>query len=391
MVLDDDLLLPPGTCLLHIGPHKTGTTMVQGAFYVARERLAAHGVVYPGKGRQPLASVLAVTGQPPLLGEPLPKIAYWEKLAAGIRAAGDQRVVLSSEFFDEADDATAARVVADLGGPRVHVVVTLRPLTSIMPSQWQQYLQNGYRFPYLEWLEGIVSDPPRTPTPGFWRRHRHDELIARWAAAGGKGNLTAIVLDESDPQQLLRTFESMLGLPRGFLKPQDGAKNRSLTLAEAELVRLLNEEFKRHGWPDHTYPKFMRDGVIAQMKAARTPPPDEQRVAIPASALGRVAEIGSEIARHISELGVRVIGDISALGAVPAAAPDAAGDPQWAPSLIPVEAAVQAVVGAIAAGGAGGVPAEEVLREIEARIMMRTLVTRARQRGRRTLRLPKGR
>jgi hypothetical protein len=48
---------------------------------------------------------------------------------------------------------------------------------------------------------------------------------------------------------LLRVFESMLGLPGGFLVPEDRAANRSLTTAEAELVRLLNEEFSRRDWP----------------------------------------------------------------------------------------------------------------------------------------------
>ena len=171
-----------GSRLLHIGPHKTGTSAIQGALYLARQRLAAEGMVYPGQGRAVLWPILAVTGQPPLHGEPQPKISYWENLVAQIAAAGDQRVVLSSEFFAQADDATARRVVTDLGGERVHVVVTLRSLTRILPSQWQQYVQNGFHFRYLDWLEGILSDPPSTPTPGFWLRHRHDELVARWAA-----------------------------------------------------------------------------------------------------------------------------------------------------------------------------------------------------------------
>jgi hypothetical protein len=41
------------------------------------------------------------------------------------------------------------------------VVVTLRPLARILPSQWQQYLQNGYCMPYLEWLDGILSKQTR--------------------------------------------------------------------------------------------------------------------------------------------------------------------------------------------------------------------------------------
>src|SRR5258707_11168130 len=124
----------PGPPLRHMGRHKTGTSSIQGALYLARERLAAQGVFSPGQGRTILWPILAVTGQPPLLGEPTPKISYWENLTSQIAATGDQRVVLSSEFFCQADDATVRRVVTDLGGDRVHVVVTLRPLTRILPS-----------------------------------------------------------------------------------------------------------------------------------------------------------------------------------------------------------------------------------------------------------------
>src|SRR5581483_5342174 len=216
----------PGTRLLHIGPHKTGTSAIQGALYLARKRLEAVGVSYPGQGRTVLWPILAVTGQPPLHGEPQPKISYWEELVAQIAAAGDQRVVLSSEFFAQSDDATARRVVTDLGGDRVHVVVTLRSLTRILPSQWQQYIQNGFHFRYPEWLEGILSDPPDTPTPGFWLRHRHDKLVARWAAVTGKENLTVVAIDEYDRLMILRTFEAMLGLPDGFLVAEETAANR---------------------------------------------------------------------------------------------------------------------------------------------------------------------
>src|ERR1700704_5483837 len=198
-----------GARLLHIGPHKTGSRPPQGALSLAGGRLAAEGGVYPGQGRTILWPILAVTGQPPLLGEPTPKISYWENLTGQIAATGDQRVVLSSEFFCQADDATARRVVTDLGGDRVHVVVTLRSLTRILPSQWQQYVQNGFHFQYHEWLEGILSDPPSTPTPAFWLRHRHDELVARWAAVTGPENLTVIVVDESDRLLLLRVFETL--------------------------------------------------------------------------------------------------------------------------------------------------------------------------------------
>jgi hypothetical protein len=379
------VLLEPGTRLLHIGPHKTGTTAIQGALHLARERLAAEGVVYPGRGRQPLWPILAVTGQPALLGGPRPEVSYWDNLVREIRAAGDQRVVLSSEFFAEADDATARRVIGDLGGARVHVVVTLRSLTRILPSQWQQYLQNGFHFRYLEWLEGILSDPPHTPTPGFWRRHRHDALVTRWAAENGPENLTVIVLDESDRLMLLRVFESMLGLPSGFLVPEETAANRSLTAAETELVRMLNEEFSRRDWPHRNYARFMRYGAVEQMKTARQPSPDEPRIATPAWALARAAEISAEMAARIEALGVNIVGDLSSLGKLPGDGADPAGDDGSVPPMLPVEAAARATLGAFIAGGAAGQTAEEIVCDLDARSLVAVLARRCRQRVRRAL------
>ncbi len=376
----DDLQLQADARVLHIGPHKTGTTMIQDALHLARERLAAQGVVYPGTGRQPLRAMLAVTGQPTLIGEPDPDMADWALLVREVTAARDQRVVVSSEFLAEASDAAACRVVRDLGGPRVHVVVTLRPLTRILPSQWQQYLQNGYRFHYLEWLEGILKDPPDTPTPGFWRRHRHDELVARWMKAAQ--NLTVVVVDDDDRMMLLRTFESMLGLPRGFLVPGTNAANRSLTLAEAEVVRLLNEEFKRRKWPSHRYARFVRYGAVQQMKT-RQPGPGEPRIATPVWALKRATEIGAEMAENIAALGVPVIGDLSSLGGLPET------DAEPAPPMLPADAAVQAIVGAFRAGGVAGLKTADALRDVDARSMTRVLAQRGRQRMQRTLHLRK--
>jgi hypothetical protein len=380
--------LPSGTRLLHIGPHKTGSSAIQGALHAARERLAASGVVYPGRGRQTLWPILAVTGQPPLRGEPAPDIAWWDRLATDIRTAGARKVVLSSEFFAEADDATAARVVADLG-PGVHVVVTLRSLGRILPSQWQQYIQNGYRFRYEQWLDGILSDPPCTPTPGFWRRHRHDELVARWAEVVGAPNVTVVVLDESNRLMLLRTFEAMLGLPDGFLVPAPGATNRSLTRSEAELVLQLNEEFSGRGWPDPSYARFMRYGVIEQLKTARQPAAGEPAIVTPAWAAARAAEISADMAGTIKRLGVRIVGELEALADPPvtaaASGPGTEAADAGSPPDIAVAAAVQAVMGACAAGGAGGMPIEDLVRGVPASRLAKVLVNRGKRRLARAL------
>lgn len=342
----DDLLLPERAVLLHIGPHKTGTTTLQGALRLARPALRAHGVVYAGRRRQHMLAALAVTGAPGLSGYEPATLHHWETLVEQVRRARRKRVVVSSEYFDDADDETAKRVVTELGKKRVHVVVTLRPLAKIMPSAWQQYVQNRMRASYEEWLEAMLLRPPYVePTSTFWQRHHHDVLVERWAAQVGPRNLTVIVLEESDPEMLLRTFEQMLGLPTGFLVPEPGWSNRSLSLAETELVRRLNETFTENGWSDAAYNRFVRIGVLHELQTARTPEPGEARIVTPRWALQRAAEIGAAAAARIERTGVRIIGDLSTLGAGPRRR-DPKRAPEDAPAL-PLNAAVHAVLGAM--------------------------------------------
>ncbi len=349
-MVQDEALLAPGTRLVHIGPHKTGTTAIQGAFHRSRDLLADHGVSYFGEvaGVSHLRGALAVTQRAGLLGETVPNMSHWTRLVEQVAAAGDRRVLVSSEFFADAADAVAQRVVSELGDTRAHVVVTLRPLTKIMPSQWQQYVQNGQLMPYLDWLDGILNRPvSKAPTPTFWQRHRHDKLITRWAAAAGASNVTVVVVDESNPLTLLRTFESLLRLPDGFLVPEEGSANRSLTLGEVELIRLLNVEFKRRQWPADVYARFMRRGAIRHLKVGYQPMPGEPSIVTPPWALKRASEIGAEMAGNISALGVRIVGDISSLGAPSADAAQMGADPSLVTPLVPPAAAAKAVLGAI--------------------------------------------
>jgi hypothetical protein len=107
-----------------------------------------------------------------------------------------------------------------------------------------------------------------------------------------------------------------------------------------------------------------------------------------------MAEISAEMTGKIAALGVRVVGDLSALSRSPARPLEAgAGDGPAAP-VLPVEAAAQAVLGAILAGGmadqATAVDRRAVgdrpVREVDARRLAGVLVRRGRQRMRRVLR-----
>ncbi|WAZ21687.1 hypothetical protein STRCI_002878 [Streptomyces cinnabarinus] len=344
--------LPAGTRLLHIGPHKTGTTSIQGALFAAKEAMAGLGVDFPGTSRHPMSAALAVCARPGMMGNAKPTDRHWETLVEQVAATGRRTSVISSEFFADApDDETIARIVEDLGGDRVHVLVTLRPLARIMPSQWQQYVQNGLRMGYESWLQHMLRKPPyEKPNPSFWRRHRHDRLVERWVRVAGAERVTVVVVDDADRGGLMRTFEALLGLPENLLQEVPDTANRSLTLAETEMLRNLNVEFRGNELPDELYSQLVRYGAVMHMKNACAPGPDDVKICTPQWAVEAAAGIGAEMAGRIGAMGVRVLGDPALLSAVPKPADRTAAEPRMSP-----EVAAQALYGALAAAAAAPV------------------------------------
>jgi hypothetical protein len=358
----DALLLPEGSRLVHIGPHKTGTTALQAAFHLARARAEAQGVHYAGYGPQPVSAVLAGIGRGGSRSRDTkpPSKRLWQLLVAEIRRAGDKRVLLSSEFLADAEPEAIARVVADLDPARVHVVATLRPLARIIPSQWQQYVQNRLTIPFEDWLDAILNQPRGTVTPTFWQRHRHDELVARWADAVGPANVTVVALPGDDRETIFRVFEELLGLASGTLAPDTAQANRSMTLAEIEVLRAFNVAYKGAGLPRDLYERLVHRGAAA-LEVRRVPDPSEGRVVVPAWASESIADIARTMVASIASSGVRVVGDLDALTWVPDPDPASAGfevSPDVAASAM-LSVVLASGIARTGKGSAAGIPARE--------------------------------
>ncbi len=335
----DALAVPDGSVLLHIGPPKTATTQLQAALFAARADLASRGVRHAGGSRHPAAAINAVLGRrSAFAGGTVPSIGRWNALAREIRGAREPRVVVSSEFLADAKPDQIRRIVADLAPREVHVVVTLRPLARILPSQWQQHVCDGGQLAFAGWLDAVLADPSRRPGSSFWRRHRHDELVARWAAVVGTPRVTVMAITGDDRDQVLRDTERLLALDAGLLTPQPGVTNRSLTLPEAEAVRAFNSSLAAAGFPRGTHDRLVHFGASRYLKGL-PPDPAAARIELPAGALVPVTEAARTIVGGIRESGVRTMGDIDALALVPdtpAAPPSrspADGDPSVAASL----------------------------------------------------------
>lgn len=364
-MLPDATPVPPNGVLLHVGVHKTGTTAIQAALADARPELKAAGVSYPGRLQAQHRAALAVLGRPwgwNTRGGAVMDRSHFDKLARRTSRAGG-RVVISSEFLCEAPGDVAAGVARDLGGDRVHVVVTLRNLGRLLPSSWQQYLKYGLTTPYEKWLTDVFAAPgvSKNMTPTFWKRHDHGDVLQRWTDAVGPDHVTVLVLEDVDRSAQFQAFAQLLDVPAGMLVSRmDLTSNRSMTAAEAELLVRLNKKVKKElQWDE--YVRYVRRGVALGMVEGREPGPDEPRLFTPDWALDAAAEKGAQAVDVIRSLGVTVLGDLDALASrVPSSPPLPAG----AANVLPVDAGVQAVMTVIQAAREEGVTSRELARQL---------------------------
>ena len=344
--------IPEGARLVHIGPHKTGSTAIQVALHSARDRLGEHGVAYVTLGgyrARKAGWALGLRGRPS--GTPAPPTRLWEGFAAGVAAADAPRVCVSNEDFGRATKAQAARVVDDLGGERVHVVSVVRRLDRYLPSQWQERVKAGEERTYDEWLRVVLDTDDAEPDwdrRNVWFSHDVRALVERWLKVIEPDRYTVVISDEADHAVLPRTFEAMLGLPEGFVVPDPSRSNRGLSWAETELIRSVNQLLEDRGVPRPRRRRLLQTAVLREMQARPTPagpssPP------LPDWAADRLRELSDrriEDLGSLGERGVRLVGD-AGLMRMPADVPTAA-PPLPAPA-IELATAAETLASALAA------------------------------------------
>lgn len=303
----DDLLLPEGSRIVHIGPHKTGTTAVQGAFADARPRLGEHHLHYPGRGWQVFRPALALTGSKGPRGVGQVDAQAWERLVREIESHGPDRTLISSESLSRAEPDRIARLRADLDPERVQIVAMVRRYDKLLPSLWQQRVVNGYDGSWDGYVDRILGQDGHP----FWKHFGMLTLARRWAQVVGADRVTVVVVNDEDRGWLLRVMEGLTGLPDGFLVPGTDARyeNRSLSWAEAEMIRRTNLEFRGRGWSDAALRHYLRFGV----KIALKPFPIEPSEGKPRVSPGRYQHL-EEITRRdwagLRALGVRIVGEL---------------------------------------------------------------------------------
>lgn len=228
----------PRRVFLHVGLPKTGTTYLQDALWANKQVLRERGLLLPGARRRHLLASLEVREDPGLARRPGDTAHPWQDLVAEAQQwSGD--VLVTHEFFAAASVEQVRRVVADLTGAEVHVLVTARAMPDLFISRWQEWVKNGARGR----IDAYPPDGPRADT-GEWGWPSFDLgiVLERWGAVlpHERVHVLPMAPGSSEPGELLRRFLGVLGLDDEGLEVPAAAANASLGLVEVELLRRVN-------------------------------------------------------------------------------------------------------------------------------------------------------
>lgn len=354
---------------------KTGTTALQTAASERRATLLDHGVRYPGTRMNHRSELGALIGFSTVIRErsgPLgpdnadqggiPDKSRWDALKAEIDEETNRRVLVTHEFVSQADDVTSQRVIDELAPERLHVAITVRAPTAILPSFWSQNVKNAAEAePFDSWLRRLYDPGAGNSLPaGFLRGYDQGELVERWTRLLGPENVTVIVVDRTQPGLLTDTFETLLDLPNGTLEHAQDA-NRALSAAEAEVFHQLNRNLHENGVDWRTYHDLVTKGAVMRGVLDRAPEAAEPRLRLPEWADEAGQADGKRFAERIRESGARVVGNLDSLGEASTSRAETDN------TTVPVDIAVHALTGALLGGQRAQQRATKHVRKVEKR------------------------
>lgn len=173
--------------VLHVGPHKTGTTSIQRHLLNAFGSSSPEGAVWypqPAK-RGPGHSVIARNA----IGSDGSMLV---SLIRAAEAAGVSRLLLSSEDFCAAYSDRIDRVSHCLEGHSIRLVVTLNAPASRFASSWQELVKHGYSTPLHEASDRILGAAGYQP-----------DLVATYASAVGASEIAIVISSRGEAADAL--------------------------------------------------------------------------------------------------------------------------------------------------------------------------------------------
>ena len=249
------------TVILHVGPHKTGTTALQATFAGQADLLARNGVIYPRTGRDnfghaPLAEAL-LTGDRSGLDNLVHETRGW------------RAVLMSSEHFSAMDEDCLLALRASFPGAEFRIAYALRRLVDLWPSHWAELVKHGQPLSFAGYLDRIRQGDDRPFHAAVLPARQLDRL----AAVFGIAALRLIDYDQlrSEGQDLGPAFiDDLFGF--GHIAPAfvTGRTNPSPSDLETTLVYRMNRHAGSRA--NHLIRRAARLVLLDRLRADPPPP-----------------------------------------------------------------------------------------------------------------------
>ena len=300
---------------LHIGASKTGTSALQKGLFASIPSLADQGVGMPLAGRQDhVRTLLRPLGWITASGfvEP-PRPGRLKKVTSLLKDTPGDRLLLTCEDLCELDADRIELLAETLGkaGVEPRVVLTVRGLGSVIPSEWQQFLKHRLTLDYPTFLSSIRERSGRW-ADHFWLRQDVEAICRRWGAVVGADRLEVVVTPDrrTDPDGLYRMFGETIGFDPDRLSWPTKDVNASWGYVEADLYRRVNEAL---GNRLKDYERDYQPGLRWPFVSGSLPRGRSGRITLPPEELDWVADVARGHVDYLRESGIRVRGDLESL------------------------------------------------------------------------------
>lgn len=220
--------------ILHIGPHKTGTTFLQKIFSQNKETLATNGIDYIDFGMVHFGH------------HKIPEFLNKKKFKKGeikkaISQSPHERVLISSENFDLLRPYSIDFLKNELIDFKVEIVIFYRMPTDRMFSWWQEEVKHGGTDSYYDYIVDHYSKPFLSPVLNT------SKLVDLYIEYFGSDSIRLFDYDYCIQEKgVLKEFQKYLDLSSD-LKVESKKINQRLAIQDIEIIRVLNLIAKKHG------------------------------------------------------------------------------------------------------------------------------------------------
>ena len=220
--------------IIHIGPHKTGSSYLQVCFARYRDALRQRGIVVPAAWEQ--HGNVSHSGLVDAVREGGDLAAAAEVIAREF-AAGGETLLVSAEDFSTLSAAELQRLKTLLGDSAITIVYYIRRTSDILFSAWQEDVKQGNLFTFPEYFGLHLRNPEVSVFFNLEMRLRP------FIEVFGKESIRIVaysMLRDNDIDLFTHFAQHLLKWHPVEPPPDPQELNKAGTPAEIELLRALN-------------------------------------------------------------------------------------------------------------------------------------------------------